>query len=62
MLPSRLTEDAVLEEVWQPQPDKWAGYGGRRLVLGNAALVFPNQEREQQDRSKPSPHLLCLAL
>ena len=41
MLPSRLTEDAVLEEAWQPQPDKWAGYGGQRLVLGDAALVFP---------------------
>ena len=41
MLPSRLTEDAVLEEVWQPHPDKWAGYGGRRLVLEDAALVFP---------------------
>ena len=41
MLPSRLTEDAVLEEVWQPQPGKWVGYGGRRLVLGDAALVFP---------------------
>ena len=41
MLPSRLTEGVLLEEVWQLQPGKWAGYGGRRLVLGDAALVFP---------------------
>ena len=41
MLPSRLTEKVALAKAWQPHPGKWVGYGGRRLVLGDAALVFP---------------------
>ena len=41
LLPSRLTEDVVLEEVWQPQADKWAGYGGRRLVIEKEQFIFP---------------------
>ena len=62
MLPSRLTEDAVLEEVWQPQPDKWAGYGGRRLVLEKRALVlpagfFPNVQARLYERFGETLHL-----
>ena len=41
MLPSRLTEDAVLGEVWQRPREKGAGCGGRRLVIGDAAFAFP---------------------